>query len=147
MFAVAVPALRLIEDAAVRARVMRAVVTRFGWLAWGALAIIVLSGISNLFQEQADTPLDLSSTDYRYYHLFSLKMVLVGVAVLLTAVHSFVIGPRQLRLAENPPADPESAASLRRLSMIVSGLVLLTSIAVVYVAALLGDHNYSFQPT
>jgi hypothetical protein len=74
-------------------------------------------------------------------------MVLVGVAVLLTAVHSFVIGPRQLRLAENPPADPESAASLRRLSMIVSGLVLLTSIAVVYVAALLGDHNYSVQPT
>jgi len=146
MFLVAVPALRLIEDAQLRAKVMRAVVTRFGWLAWAAMLVIVLSGMSNLFQEADDFD-HVWDPDYRYFQLFSTKMVLVGLTVALTAIHSFVIGPRQLALAEEPPADPERAASLRRLSMIVSGLALVLSIAVVYVAAVLANHDYSFQPT
>jgi uncharacterized membrane protein len=147
LFLVAGPAVRLIEDAKLRSKVMRAVAIRFGWLAWAALAVIVMTGVSNLFQEQSESSIDISSSDYRYYHLFSLKMVLVGLAVILTAVHSFVIGPRQLALAENPPDDPQRMASLRRLSMVVSGLVLLLSIAVVYVAALLANHDYSFHAT
>jgi uncharacterized membrane protein len=146
MFLVAMPALRLIEDAQLRAKILRVVVTRFGWLAWAALLVIVMTGISNLFQEANDFS-HVWDPEYRYYNLFSLKMVLVGLAVALTAVHSFVIGPRQMALAENPPDDPERAASLRRLSMIVSGLVLVLSIAVVYVAAVLANHEYSFQHT
>lgn len=147
MFLVTVPALRLIEDADVRLRVMRLITQRFGWLAWGALLVIILSGTSNLFQVQADTPLDLSSTDLRYFHVFTTKMALAGVMVLLTAVHTFVIGPRQLRLQEEMRGDSADAASLRRVSIIVSSLVLLVSIAVVYAGALLANHAYSFQPT
>src|SRR5437867_1336016 len=140
MFLVTVPALRTIEDAEARVRAMRVITTRFGWLAWGAMAVIVLSGISNLFQEGADADFSLWSMDYRYFHLLSLKLLLVGITVLLTAIHTFVVGPRQLRLAEEMRSDSEEAARLRRLSIIISATSLLVSIAVVFVAVLLADH-------
>lgn len=145
LFLVTMPALRTIDDQALRLRLMRIIVTRFGWLAWGAMVIIVLSGISNLFQVGGSTALDLSSTEFRYFHIFSLKMVLVGLTVLLTASHTFLIGPRLLRMQEEM-ADSGRVAGMRRLSMTVSGLALLLSIAVVYVATLLANHDYSFQP-
>ena len=145
MFLVTVPAVRVIEDPEVRLRVMRVIVTRFGWLAWGAMAVIVLSGVSNLFQE-ADEFGHLWDTEYRYFQIFSTKMVLVGLMVILTALHTFVIGPKQLRLLEEMRSDSTEAAGLRRVSIIVSSLALLASIAAVYAAALLANHDYSFQP-
>ncbi len=146
LFIAAVPAVRLIEDDEVRLRVMRVIVNRFSWLAWAAMAVIVLSGISNLFQVADDTTLDLGSTDFRYFHIFTTKMTLVGLIVLLTALHTFVIGPRQLRLQEEIGGDSSEVARLRRLSIIISGTALLASVAVVYVGALLANHEFSFKP-
>lgn len=146
MFVVTIPALRLIEDRATRVRVMRFVIYRFGYLGWGALAVIVLTGISNLFQEGADARIGLGDPDYRYFHIFTLKMVLVGAMVALTALHTLVIGPRQLKLAEEDRSESAEAKRLRGLSIAASGLVLLLSVATVYVAALLANHDYSFQP-
>ncbi len=146
MFAVTAPALRLIDDRATRVRIMRFVIYRFGYLGWGALAVIVLTGISNLFQEGADAPIRLGDPDYRYFHIFTLKMVLVGAMVLLTALHTMVIGPRQLRLAEEGASDTAEGRRLRRFSIVASAVVLLLSVATVYVAALLANHDYSFQP-
>jgi len=50
LFIAAVPAMRTVEDVQTRARAMRVLTTRFGWLAWGAMAVLVLTGIGNLFQ-------------------------------------------------------------------------------------------------
>src|SRR5574341_155053 len=147
LFIAAVPAVRTIEDRQVRARVMRVIVTRFGWLAWGAMLVIVLGGISNLFQEGADTPLSwASANDIRYGRIFAEKMVFVGIAVALTAIHTFVIGPRQLALNDEMDSNPEETGRLRRLSIIVSGVALLASIFAVYMGAVLSNHDYSFQP-
>ena len=144
MFLVTVPAVRVIEDPAVRLQVMRVIVQRFGWLAWAAMAVIVLSGVSNLFQEANEFG-HLWDTDYRYFQIFSTKMVLVGLMVILTALHTFVIGPKQLRLLEEMRSDTTEAAGLRRVSIIVSSLTLLVSVATVYAGALLANHDYSFQ--
>ena len=144
MFLVTVPAVRVIEDPAVRLQVMRVIVQRFGWLAWAAMAVIVLSGVSNLFQE-ADEFGHIWDSEYRYFQIFSTKMVLVGLMVILTALHTFVIGPKQLRLLEEMRSDSTEAAGLRRVSIIVSSLTLLVSVATVYAGALLANHDYSFQ--
>jgi len=148
LFVAAVPAVRTIEDRQARARVMRVIVTRFGWLAWAAMLVIVLSGVSNLFQEGADSPLLSWATadDIRYGRIFAEKMVFVGIAVALTAIHTFVIGPRQLALNDEMDSHPEEAGRLRRLSMIVSGVALLASVAAIYMGAVLANHDYSFQP-
>ena len=144
MFLVTVPAVRVIEDPAVRLQVMRVIVQRFGWLAWAAMAVIVLSGVSNLVQEAGGFG-HIWDTEYRYFQIFSTKMVLVGLMVILTALHTFVIGPKQLRLLEEMRSDSTEAAGLRRVSIIVSSLTLLLSIATVYAAAVLANHDYSFQ--
>lgn len=147
LFVAAIPAVRTIEDRQTRARVMRTIVTRFGWLAWAAMLVIVLSGISNLFQVGGDTPLSwASANDFRYGRIFAEKMSFVGVAVVLTAIHTFVVGPRQLALNEKMDADPAETARLRRLSIIISALALLASIAAIFWGALLANHEYSFEP-
>ena len=146
LFLAAIPAVRTIEDQEVRLRVIRVISRRFGWLALAALAVIVLSGMSNLFQVGADTGIDLWSTDFRYFHLFSAKMAVLGLAVLLTTAHVFILGPRLLRLQEEASANSTDVARLRAISVAVSGLGLLASIAVVYLGILVSDHAYSFQP-
>jgi uncharacterized membrane protein len=147
LFIAALPAIRTIEDRQARARVMRVIVTRFGWLAWGAMLVIVLSGISNLFQVGGDTRLNwASANDFRYGRLFAEKMVLVGIAVALTAVHTFVVGPRQLSLAEQMDADPAETARLRRISIAISSVALLASVLAVFMGSLLANHGYSFEP-
>ena len=126
---------------------MRIIVTRFGWLAWAAMLVIVLSGISNLFQVGADTPLNwASANDFRYGRIFAEKMVFVGTAVALTAVHTFVVGPRQLALAEQMDADPGETARLRRISIVISSVALLASVLAIFMGALLANHDYSFEP-
>jgi uncharacterized membrane protein len=147
LFAAALPAIRTIEDRQTRARVMRVIVTRFGWLAWIAMGVIVLSGISNLFQVGGDTPLSwASANDFRYGRIFAEKMALVGIAVVLTAVHTFVVGPRQLALNEQMDADPTQVARLRRVSIAISVTSLLASIFAIFMGALLANHSYSFEP-
>jgi uncharacterized membrane protein len=147
LFIAALPAIRTIEDRQTRARVMRTIVTRFGWLAWAAMLVIVLSGVSNLFQVGADTPLNwASANDFRYGRIFAEKMVLVGIAVGLTAAHTFIVGPRQLALAEQMEADPTETARLRRLSIGISSVALLASVLAIFMGSLLANHEYSFEP-
>ena len=147
MFVVTAPALRAIRDPEARLRVLRIVIYRFGWLAWAAMGVIVLTGISNLFQEANEPGSHIWDSDYRYYNIFFGKMFLVGLTVVLTAVHTFVVGPRQLQLAEAMRSDSAEAARLRRASIVISSLSLLASIAVIFTAALLANHDFSFEPT
>jgi uncharacterized membrane protein len=147
LFIAALPAIRTIEDRQTQTRVMRIIVTRFGWLAWAAMLVIVLSGISNLFQVGGDTELSwATANDIRYGRIFAEKMVFVGIAVGLTAVHTFVVGPRQLALAEKMEADPSETARLRRISIIISSFALLASVLAIFMGALLANHSYSFEP-
>lgn len=149
LFVAAVPALRSIEDRRARLQALRIITVRFGWLAWAALLVLVLSGISNLF-DRIDDGFDIFNRGLRYYWIFNAKMGLLLLAVLLTALHSFVIGPRQISLQEAALAagtsDPEGAAALRRLSIALSGAALLASLGILFAAALLNNERFSFQP-
>ncbi len=140
LFIAAVPAVRTIEDARQRAQVMRVITTRFGYLAWGALAVLVITGIGNMYEQDID--LDVLF-DRNWGTIFEVKMTLVIIVAALTAVHSFVIGPRMLRMQE-AVADESQLASMRRLSMIISGLGLLVSLGILFCAALL-DSNFALE--
>jgi hypothetical protein len=59
-------------------------------------------------------------------------------------VHTFVVGPRQLRLMEDASADEATVRRVRRLSMATSGSALLASIVALYLGAVLSNHDYSF---
>ena len=134
LFVAAVPAVRTVEDAQVRARIMRVLTTRFGYLAWGAMLVLVVSGIGNLFEV---APVDVEDIfDLNYGAIFIAKMVLVVATVVLTALHSFVIGPRMLSL-QGSVTDEGQLGSARRLSVIVSAANLLLALGILFAAALM----------
>lgn len=135
LFIAAVPAVRTIEDAKQRAAVMRVMTRRFGYLAWGALAVLVATGIANLYEEDLDVD-DLF--DRNFGIIFQVKMTLLIVTVALTALHSFVIGPRLSAMQESV-SDESQIASMRRLSMVISGINLLVAVAIIFCGALLAS--------
>jgi uncharacterized membrane protein len=109
------------------------------------MLLIVLTGISNLFQVGADAPFDLGDFGYRWGRLFAEKMVFVGVAVVLSLIHTFVVGPRQLALMEQAASDPAQLRQVRMLSIMLRSNTLLASIGALYMGAVLENHEYSFQ--
>lgn len=133
LFVAAVPALRTVEDTQVRARAMRVLTTRFGYLAWGALAVLVITGIANLYEHDLDVDILF---ERNFGIIFQVKMTLLIATVALTAVHSFIIGPRLLDMQESV-ADEAELAPTRRLSIIISSVNLLIAVGIIFCAALL----------
>ena len=142
MFVVTVPAVRVIADRETRIQVLRVVTTRFGWLAWSAMAVLVLTGISNVFDHEDESSISVLDFGWLYSWIFFTKMALVGLMIALTALHSFVVGPRQMALAEQEE-ESEEAARLRRSGIILSSVNLLAALATVFAAALLANEAFS----
>lgn len=118
---VLVPVMRRLGDPALRARLVHETGMRFRTVGWIALGLLLASGLVNLWM--------------RPYLLavprFHVKLGLVVLALALSAVHDFVLGPR----AGAPGADP----ALRvRASWIARANVLVVLAIVVLGLALRG---------
>ena len=135
LFVAAVPAVRSIQDAKERARVMRIITTRFGYLAWAALIVLVITGIGNMYEHELSTD---ELFELNWGTIFEVKMTLVIATVLLTIVHSFVIGPRMSALQESV-TDESQIASMRRASIIISAVNGLLALAILFCGALLAS--------
>ena len=135
MFVAAVPAVRTIEDMQVRTKVMRVITTRFNYLAWGALTVLVITGIANLYEHDLDVD---QLFDLNFGVIFQVKMTLLIATVILTALHTRVLGPRVLDMQESV-ADEADIAPVRRWSIIVSGANGLIALAIVFCGALLSS--------
>ena len=89
---VLVPVVRRLSDTSLRTRLVHEVGLRFRTVGWIALGLLLASGLVNLW--------------YRPYLLsiprFQWKLGLFLLALVLSAVHDFVLGPR----AGAPGADP-----------------------------------------
>ena len=140
LFVAAVPAVRTVEDAQVRARIMRVLTTRFVYLSWGAMFVLVITGIGNLFEHNLEVDVLL---DLNYGRILEVKIALVVATVALTALHSFVVGPRLLRLQESV-ADEAQIASTRRSSIIISASNLVLALGILFAAALLNT-NFALE--
>ncbi|MDP2949363.1 MAG: CopD family protein [Chloroflexota bacterium] len=152
MFAAVTPALRTVEEPAARYRAVLVLTKRFAIVAWVAMAVLVVSGILNVMEEQEE--FDVFDFDLRYAWLLVTKLSLVALTILLTAWHSYVIGPRLMALLEAgqdgpeapPQADaPRAQAALRRQSVLVSTINLVVAVAILLLVALLQSEEFSFH--
>ena len=91
-----------------RGKMMGAFLKRFAPLAWGALALVGVTGLiltNNIIGLSA-----LVSFDTRYSNVMLTKIILVAVITLNGVYLSFVLGPRVASFAPPPgapkPADP-----------------------------------------
>ena len=81
--------------------------------------------------------------DLNYGRILEVKIALVIATVALTALHSFVVGPRLLRLQESV-ADEAQIASTRRSSIIISASNLVLALGILFAAALLNT-NFALE--
>jgi uncharacterized membrane protein len=105
---VLVPVTRRLGDQALRTRLVHDAGMRFRTVGWIAIGVLVVTGALNLWMH----PVLLSS------HRFHWKLGLVVLAVVLSAFHDFVLGPR----AGAPGADPSArvrASWVARINVVV----------------------------
>lgn len=148
LFFAVIPATWLIDDERLKRDVTRVVTGRYGMLAGVALVALVVTGVYQLF---AVTPEAVREDmgGHRFGFVFSTKMTLFVILVALIGYHIFGISRQVRRLSDRviAGAGPEVAAQLdskRRLSFIFSFLIVLVSLAVLFLGVTLGHSEYSY---
>ena len=115
---VLVPVTRRLEDGALRARLVASVGLRFRAVGWVALGVLIATGLVNLWLH----PFLLGSPR------FHAKLGLVVLALILSAFHDFLLGPR----AGAPGADPSArvrASWVARINVLVVLVIVLLGLS------------------
>lgn len=133
--AVGMPALRSIDDVRSRQQATRAITRGFGVLGGAALVLLLVTGIYNYYQY--DLYMDNDSFP-RYFMTMQVKLTLVTIVIVLTALHALLFG-RRLQALQESGAPESEISSARRNSMVASIATLAASIAILLCAALLGS--------
>jgi uncharacterized membrane protein len=133
--AIAVPAVRGVEDARARQATMRRMTMGFGVLGGIALAVLVVTGIWQYYEFESLVDRHLFP---RYFMLIQIKLTLVTLVIVLSALHAMVLGRRLQRLQESGAPDDE-IERVRKWSMAASMLNLSASIVIVLCATLMAS--------
>jgi len=136
--AVLAPALRAEGLARYRARVLTLVGLRYRIVGWISLAVLVVSGFSNLrlrgvsWQALSDPAFWANP----WARVLAWKLALVAFLIAVNLHHDLFLGPRAARLLELHP-ESEDAARARRSASRLGRLELAISLAVLALAVLL----------
>jgi putative copper export protein len=142
--AVAVSVVRRTVSPDSRIDVLRALARAFAVVAGLALLLLIATGTDMTTDRGAWDHL----TDTTYGKTLLAKLILVGVVIGLTLLHSLVQGPaltRLRRMSLERPEDVALQARIRReavLSGVVSVLILLATLAILVLAARLATIEY-----
>jgi putative copper export protein len=131
LFLAVVPATRSIPEPRLRAQVMGLITRRFGVLGGASLFVLLLTG---LWQAVEMVPSWSALVSTVYGRLLLAKGTLGLLMAALTALHSFVLGPRLIAATAEGSVEVER---LRRLSVAASAGAFLLSLVVVLLATLL----------
>lgn len=112
---VVVPVTRRILDPPQRARLAQEIGRRFRTVGWLALGLLVATGLLNLWLQ----PFLLASPRFHW------KLGLVVLALILSAFHDFVLGPRAGRPGADPSARVRASWVARANVLVVLAIVLL----------------------
>jgi putative copper resistance protein D len=135
--ALAVAAVRRTVPAQTRIGLLRALGRAFALVGGIALLVVIATGTDMATDRKVWDDL----TDTSYGKTLLAKLILVGLVIGLTLVHSLIQGPALSRLRERAlarPDDPALASRIRRqaaLAGVVSVLNLLATLAVLVLAA------------
>ena len=115
---VLVPVTRRIDDTALRTRLVHAIGLRFRTVGWIALGVLVGTGLGNLWL----VPGLLHSPRFQW------KLGLVTLALILSAVHDFALGPRA-GAPGAPPAARARASWIARVNVLVVLVVVMLGLS------------------
>jgi putative copper export protein len=111
---------------------------RFRWIGWGALGILVVTGLINVRAQGVSwsTWLAMSFWSTAWGQALGWKLFLVVLTLGISAVHDFHFGPKAIDLMKEAPNSPE-AERMRWWSSWLGRLTLLLSLAILWLAILL----------
>jgi len=111
---------------------------RFRWIGWGALGVLVVTGLANVRMQGVawSAWLDSGFWGTAWGAALGWKLLLVGLTLAVSAVHDFYFGPKAIRMMQNAPASSE-AERMRWWSSWLGRLTLLLSLAILWLAVLL----------
>lgn len=120
---------------------LRLIGRRFRLVAWAAIAVLVATGIFLAWDHWNVSPSELVTGDGTIVQTLRAKVGLVALAMVLSAVHDFVLGPRVTTLAEagipGGPPSPELIKARRKLILLARANLAII-LAVLVVAVMLG---------
>lgn len=111
---------------------------RFRWIGWGALGVLVVTGLINVRAQGIPwaTWLDPGFWSTAWGQALGWKLLLVVVTLGISAIHDFHFGPKAIQLMKEAPESPE-AERMRWWSSWLGRLTLLLSLAILWFAILL----------
>ena len=144
------PSTWLIEDEGLRRRVTLVVAHRFTWIVGISLVGLIVTGLAQFYTD-IFVPPDVreNMTEFHFGRVFMVKMLFVTILIIMIAVHGAVFGQRIGRISDAVQAgeiDRGELEQARRTSLVFSSLMVLVSIALVFLGATLGNHAYSHNP-
>ena len=112
---VAVPILRKIEPPAKRSEILSVTAKRFRVISWIAISVLLVTGVINAINR--GITINLISTGVIFSSHFGkvliVKVILVLIMVVLSAIHDFFLGPRLTNLMSSSLYNPDSLQSLK----------------------------------
>lgn len=146
MFYAVTPASWLIEDEALKRQVIAVIARRFGALAGISLLTLLITGLYQ-FYTIVPEPIQSEMMDYRFGMIFVTKMTMFTVVLVLVLLHAMIFSRRIRRLSEAVDAGEATADELqtaRMHSFLFSALLMLASIATLWLGITLGHAEYSY---
>lgn len=148
--AAVVPALRTAGDREFWLSALEGFTRRFGRIGIAAMIIIVITG-GAMVDPRLDQAENFGAAIYdaRWGIIFVAKMGLWAAMIGAIGLHQFVFGPRQLELtrqAARLDGDSAELVRIRRITILLSIVGLLLTLAVAGAGAFLGNHNFSMNP-
>lgn len=138
MAMVIVPYFRRSVSPVERIKILTQIGKGFEPIVWGCVLVLIFSGIYNIF---GSIDLGASETLRPFMRTLSVKLILVLILIILTAIHSFIMGPRIAQAVETlePDAEqlPQEIDKMRSQMAIVSSLIGVVSLLVLLAAVAL----------
>ncbi|MDA0815002.1 MAG: hypothetical protein O2924_00325 [Chloroflexi bacterium] len=146
MFFAVTPATWFIESEALKRQVVGVIARRYGMFAGISLVVLLATG---LYQFYSVTPAHIQDDmmAFRYGRIFVTKMTMFTALVLLIMVHAMVFAKRIRLLSDEVLAGRGSGDELERArqkSFGFSILLMLVSLAVLWLGVSLGHASYSY---
>lgn len=136
---VLLPVVRRKERPQEAAALTRLVGRRFQQVGWGALLVLILTGVANLGFRGISWS-HLSQPGFwrsAFGHVLGMKLVLVGVTLALSLLHDLAVGPRATEAWQSGPAGVQRAQRLRRQATWMGRLNLLIALVIVALGVML----------
>jgi copper resistance protein D len=135
---VLVPVIRGRDFDGVRTALLYRTGMRFRWIAWTILVLLIGTGFLNLWFRGFVWSDLWMGTLWRgaWGQTLAWKLALVGLVLVISAVHDFVLGPRATHLLDQYP-DAARSKRLRRVASYAGRLLLFVALAIVALAVVL----------